>query len=106
MGIPKVRGLGLVNNGPFWARYARDVWIAEIEILHETIFRRALPAFASIDEEAEKVSTDVWNGLAKGYHPEGDLGDLAEAAHEAGIDHYLMRVSVSYSRVVATGSST
>ena len=30
--LPKIRGLGLERNGPFWAAYARDVWVAELEV--------------------------------------------------------------------------
>lgn len=93
MPIPKVRGLGLRTNGPFWAKYARDVWIPEVAVLSETVLTRALPSFARIDAEAKRASEERWQKLGRHASPNADPADVAEAAQDAGIIYYQMRSS-------------
>ncbi|HEX7049053.1 MAG TPA: hypothetical protein VF188_02485 [Longimicrobiales bacterium] len=93
MPIPKVRGLGLRANGPFWASYARSVWLPQIQVLSETVVDRALPAFAEIEREAELVSEERWVKLSAFAGPDTDPADLADAARDAGVIYYQLRSS-------------
>ena len=80
-----------MNNGQFWADYARQIWIPEIEVLQETIEKRVLPSFSMIEQESEAVREAERNRLNFLAGPDTDPGDLAEAVHEAGVDYYIMR---------------
>jgi len=81
----------MINNGRFWADYAREIWISEIEVLQETIEKRVLPSFAHIEQESEAAREAEQTRLNPFVGPDTDPGDLAEAIHEAGLDYYIMR---------------
>ena len=87
---PKVRGLGLEVNGPFWADYISNVFLPYIGVIRRTVFERLLPSFESVDKEADSVMEETWKRLGQRAGPDTDPGDLAEAAHDAGVDYYVM----------------
>jgi len=89
---PKVRGFGLANNGPFWAHHITNVFIPYIRVLRDVYLKRLVPAFEDAGAEADKVSDEVWERLGRTASADADPGDLAEMAHDAGIDHYMMLV--------------
>jgi len=97
MSAGKVRGLQLKVNGLFWAGYLHRVCIPQVRILRETVFDRALPAFDRIEEEADRVEQATWDRRGDSAGPDADPGDLAEAAIDAGVDHYLMRIDAQQS---------
>ncbi len=97
---PKARGFGLGGSGPFWADFARTVWIPQLQVLRETVIERALPAFSDIQGEAEAKSEARWDSLmASATSPELDPADVAELAELAGVDHYLTRRAARQSLV-------
>ncbi len=85
MAYPKVRGLGLSNNGPFWANYIHAVYLPQVEVLKESVFERLLPSFDGIEEEAERHGDEAFErrGSSAGY--DADPADIAEAALEESI---------------------
>lgn len=87
---PKFRGLGLPNNGPFWADHVRNIFVAYLRVLRAVYLNRLSPAFSTASEEADTVSDEAWQRLGKHAAVVADPGDLAEAAIEAGIDRYVM----------------
>jgi hypothetical protein len=87
---PKVRGFGLENNGPFWADHITRVFLPYIRVLREVYFKRLAPTFDDANVDADRVSEEVWRQLGEAASSEADPGDLAEIAHHAGIDRYLM----------------
>lgn len=80
-----------MNNGLYWANYARRIWIPEIEVLQETIEKRVVPSFSHIEQESEAAREAERIRLNPLVGPDTDPGDIAEAIHEAGIYYYIMR---------------
>ncbi len=85
----KIRGFGLENNGPFWADHIRRAFFPFIRLTREVYFNRLAPTFDSANADADRVTEEVWQSLGQSAG-EADPGDLAEIAHEAGIERYLM----------------
>ena len=90
---PKVRGFGLANNGPFWGNYVNNVFLPYMRVVRDTYFTKLVPTFDDSSAEAEKVTEEVWERLGKRASSDSDPSDLAEAAHDAGVDHFLMLMS-------------
>ena len=78
-------------NGAYWAHYLRRICLPQVRVLRETVFDRAIPAFSAVEAEADEIKTATWERLGAVAGPDTDPADLAEAAVEAGVDHYLMR---------------
>ncbi len=93
MALPKVRGLGLKANGPFWANYLRRIVIPEVVVLRETVLDRALPSFDNIDDEAERAGEEALERLGRHFHPDDDPADYYEAARDESILYYDLRRS-------------
>jgi hypothetical protein len=83
-----------MHNALFWAGFIQDVFLPQILALQETVFNRLLPAFDRIDQEAEEASRRAYEQFASRPGPDTDLADIAEAAHEAGVDRYLTLVGI------------
>ena len=80
----------MIGNALFWADYISRVILPQVDALQAAVGERLLPAFEGVTDEAEEVQRQRWEELMARAHPETDPGDLAEAALEAGIDHYTM----------------
>lgn len=93
MMLPKVRGLGLRVNGPFWARYVRNLVIPELAVLRETVVDRALPSFDKIGDEADEAADAALEKMGRYFHPDDDPADMYEAANDAAILYYDLRRS-------------
>lgn len=93
MALPKVRGLGLKANGPFWAGYVRRLMIPEVTVLRETVLERALPSFDQIGDEAEQAAEEALERLGVNFHPDDDPADYYEAAQDESILYYDLRTS-------------
>ena len=78
-----------MNNHYYWIYRSRDVFRKRISVLREVITRRLLPTFDLIDQEADKISDEMWQRLNAIDDPDGDPAMDAEAAEEAGISHYI-----------------
>ncbi len=52
--------------------------------------KRLFSQFVDLETEAETHSNEVYENLGQRYAEDDDGGWCAEAAHDAGIDHYLM----------------
>jgi hypothetical protein len=53
--------------------------------------KRTLPAFAGIEQEAEKVSEEAWDAfMSAPATGDEDPSEFAEAATQAGASHYLL----------------
>ena len=59
MFLGKRRGKGMAMNGAFWATYAPDVWIPEVNMLCETVMERAIPSVVGIEAEMIRVCLTV-----------------------------------------------
>jgi hypothetical protein len=79
-----------MHNALFRANYIRNKILPEAQAFGKVLEERILPAFEVIEEEAECISDEEWKRLGQIYGEDADPGDLAEAAQEAGIDHYTM----------------
>ncbi|MDH6297459.1 hypothetical protein [Agrobacterium fabrum] len=73
-----------------WSRW-RERLIHELDFYMEQAEKRILSQFNNIDDEAEAYANDKYTQLAETSRPEMyDMGDLAEAAWEEGIEYYEM----------------
>lgn len=78
-------------NHLWWTRYFRETYIPQAQSLVQTLETRLLPTFDDINSEATKVADETWGNLQTLPGGENvDMGDLAEIAHEAGLEHYMM----------------
>jgi hypothetical protein len=78
-----------MHNAPFWRRYFRSSFQPHLERVLEALEKRVLPAFDDIDAEATALQERTWNDLITGpYDPDVDESMIANAAFEAGYDHY------------------
>lgn len=66
-------------------------FIPHLRMIVETLEKRMLPAFDGIEGEADAVAEEAWDAFMSSADPENsDPGDFAEAAHDAGISHYML----------------
>jgi len=73
-----------------WSRW-RERLIHELDFYMEQAEKRILSQFNNINDEAEAYANDKYTELAETSRPEMyDMGDLAEAAWEEGIEYYEM----------------
>ncbi|WP_066736096.1 hypothetical protein [Cupriavidus sp. D384] len=89
----KLMARGEMNDGQHWHRYFRTTFIRHFERTLEALERRILPAFANIEAEATEIQRSNYNELmSRSGNPNVDpfsAGEAAaEAATEAGYDHY------------------
>ncbi len=76
-------------GGLFWATHFRRVAVAQVRILEEVLTERILPAFAAIDDDAERRSHEVYEALGQLPADDSfDMADAAETAQEAGLARY------------------
>lgn len=80
----------MVFNVGFWERFIRNQFIPQATMFVENIETRLFPTFDNIEKEAEKVQEQEWNKLCSScVSPDIDPADLAEKAHDPGIDYYM-----------------
>lgn len=78
-------------SGGFWVNHFRREFTPQLRVILEVLERRLLPGFADIEQEAEKVSEEVWEAFMSATATgEEDPGEFAEAAEQAGVSHYLL----------------
>lgn len=78
-----------MHNAPFWRRYFDSSFKPHLERMLQTLERRILPAFDGIEDEATALQEKTWNELMSLQgDPDMDPSMLADAAFEAGYDHY------------------
>jgi hypothetical protein len=76
-----------------WAARFRDTFAHQIELLEGALLARVLPAFESLEQEAERVANEEYGRLGA-FPGEGDMADAAEQAQEVGLEHYLQLAAV------------
>jgi len=78
-----------MHNALFWRRYFRSSFQPHLERTLTALEQRVLPAFAGIEDEATAVQQQTWDELiSMPADPDVDESMLADAAFEAGYDHY------------------
>lgn len=78
-------------NHRFWVAYFRREFVPQLRAILEVLEERMLPAFAGIEQEAERVSQEAWDAFMSGPATgDEDPSEFAEAAQEAGVSHYLL----------------
>jgi hypothetical protein len=65
-----------------------SMFLPELAALRQTIFGRILPAFDGLEMEAEQIQREALKRLQANANEYSDAADLAEAAFEAGLEHY------------------
>lgn len=85
-------------DGHYWSRVFRDVFAAHCSRFVEAIETRVLPAFDSLEREADEAADAEWDRLGNlPGDPDRDMSDLAEQATEAGVDYFMSMVGVRQS---------
>ena len=67
-----------------------SMFLPQLAALRESIFSRFLPTFDSIEAEAKAIEAEAYARLRAGATEDSDGGDLAEAAFDAGFEHYFL----------------
>ena len=83
-----------MRNAHFWAAYIERSFLGELALLRTTVNERLLPTFDDLDKEADEVA-DAWRDQPAG--PDPDPEAAMEAAHQAGLEHYLAMRDVKQS---------
>jgi hypothetical protein len=97
------KGVKVVFNIRFWERFIQNQLIRQVTMFVENIQTRLLPTFDDIENEANKVEEQEWNKLCSSYaSPDIDPANLAEKAHDAGLDYYMMVSGVKQSLLNVT----
>jgi hypothetical protein len=81
----------LTPNWRFWRRILDGDFIPQLRGLVETLETRVLPAFADIDQEAERYTNDLWKDV--GAMPgtgDDNMDQIAEAVRDAGVERYML----------------
>lgn len=87
-------------NASFWRRYFAASFKPHLERVLQALERRVLPAFDGISNEATALRDNTFDELMA--LPDGRIGDsslLADAAFEAGYDHYVGMQAVRQSLI-------
>jgi len=75
----------------YWTGVFRDEFGPQLSALVEVLEKRLLPAFEGIETEAQRISEDTWDRLmSRPATGDEDPGDFAEAAQEAGVEHFML----------------
>jgi len=81
----------MVFNVTFWEQFIRNQFIHQATMFVENLETRILPTFNNIENEAKKVEEQEWDRLCSSCaSPDIDPADLAEKAHDAGLNYYTM----------------
>lgn len=76
-------------DGGFWGPFLRRRFIPEIEWFERVVRERVLPVFNNIEMEADAASEEAWQGyMEQPSDGTEDPGDFADAAMDAGLEHY------------------
>jgi len=82
-------------NHRFWASYFHSEFEPQLRATVEVLEKRLLPAFAGIEQEAEKASEEAWDAfMSMPGTGDEDPGDFAEAAEQAGVSRYMLLDSI------------
>jgi hypothetical protein len=73
----------------YWIHWSETVFRNQIAVLRSVIQKRVLPTFASIEGEADMISNETWHRLNAAAGADSDPAMAAEAAQDAGVNHYL-----------------
>lgn len=74
-----------------WTRRFKTQFAPQLSSIVDAVEQRILPAFQGIEEEAEAFTEERWKEfMSMPAMPDVDPADLAEAAQEAGVSHYLL----------------
>jgi len=78
-------------NGSYIEWRVRGVALAQVRAYGECVLREIMPIFANLNDKAESVATAEYERLGSepvGDSWDGDMGSLAEAAHDKGLAYY------------------
>ncbi len=89
----------------YWSNYFKQVFCKQITTFTDSIESRVLPAFDTIEPEADTVVEKEWERLGSIWSEDSDMGDHAERAYEAGIDYYQSLEAVRQSLVNITATA-
>lgn len=82
-----------VYHPNYWRRYFERQFVPALQHLIDSLERRLLPNFkeTDINNEAEAVANEAWESfMSMSASGDEDPANFAEAAQEAGLDHYLI----------------
>ena len=81
----------MVLNVGFWEEFIRNQLLRQVTMFVENVENRILPTFDDIENEAEKVENDELDKLCSSCaSSDTDPADLAERAHDAGLDYFMI----------------
>jgi hypothetical protein len=78
----------------FWEPFIREQFINKVELFVESIEKRLMPTFDSIEDEAETIQHEKWERLSSSSNEYTDPAISAENAMEAGLEYYEMMMGV------------
>lgn len=85
-------------NIVFWERYIREQFIRQVELFVESIEKRIIHSFDSMEDDAEKVQDEIWENSTSSGNPENvDEASLAEQARNEAVKYYEMLSGVRQS---------
>ena len=83
-----------VGFDPFWERYLEGEIRPQITTIVRIVKEKIVPIFKQAETEANAVADEVWH--ATGFSGDVDPGDIAEMAHEEGINRFIFLTELTY----------
>jgi hypothetical protein len=77
-----------VLNPGIWAHQIERDFLVQVHALRTAVQERLIPTFDNIEAEADAVAQEVWDAWGQSAGPDADSASAAEAAMDAGINHY------------------
>jgi hypothetical protein len=71
------------ENGSYWSRHFREVFIRQLQLLADTLLTRVLPAFEGLETEAEQIKETEYARLGALPASDDSFYDMADAAEDA-----------------------
>lgn len=85
-------------DAAFWSNTFRDAFVRHIRAFERAVVHRFIPTFDAMDQEATQVTESEYRRLGTLPGDENvDMGDLADSATNAGIEHYAELASIKQS---------
>jgi len=78
----------MIPNALYWADCIRRVFIQDIDALAKCLEGRILPAFASLDKEAEQLEKNEFERRTSSANPDMDPAEIAETSRDLAVSHY------------------
>ncbi len=73
----------------YWTRFFTDSFVPQVQAFSETLTRRVLPGFDTVNAEGRRIEQEAYRELSRGAGEDFDAADAAEEARDQAITYWV-----------------